>query len=46
MLTDNLEEACEFLARDYGNPLDIRPIPDDYSVGIDEMRYAYFRLLC
>ena len=48
VLSELLLQSCEIIARDYGSKLDILPIPDDYSVGIDEMRYIpiYVANLC
>jgi len=33
-----LKETARSLAEDYGEKLDVQPIPGDYSVGIEQIR--------
>ena len=36
-----LRQSCEMLAQDYGSQLEVLPISDEYSVGIESMRYSH-----
>lgn len=39
-VSEFLRETAESLSADYGGRLDVQPIPGDYSVGIQQLRYS------